>query len=54
MRPGALKICGTDVTVSCTDSDAVNAYVFINMMPFAKANIIFPDVLRQDNCYGAR
>jgi len=39
--------------MSCTNNDAVNAYVFVNVMLFTKGNTIFPDILRHDKCYSA-
>ena len=56
MRLEPPKTCCTDVTTSCTNNDAVNAYmnVFVNMLLFTKENIIFRDILRQDKYNSAR
>jgi len=54
MQPGPSKICCIDLTVSCTNSDAINACVFVNVLLFTGENIIFADILRQDKCYSAR
>ena len=34
--PGPPKFCCTDVTTSCTNINAINADVFVNMMLFKK------------------
>ena len=34
-------------------NDAINAYVFVNLMLFTKENNI-PDILSDDKCYSAR
>jgi len=36
------------------NKNAINAYVFFNIMLFSKENITFSDILRQEKCYTAR
>jgi len=38
-RHGPPNICCIDLTASCTNSEAISACVFVNMMLFAKVNI---------------
>jgi len=47
--PGHLKICCTDVTASCTNSVAINVYVFVDVMLIIKKNTIFLNVFWQLN-----
>jgi len=49
-RRGSPTICCIDVTTTCTNNDAISAYVAVNMMLFTKGNIFFPDILMQDKC----
>jgi len=48
------KICYFDVTMNCTNSDAINAYVFVDIVLFTKENTTFSDTLLQDKCDSAR
>jgi len=49
-RPRPPKTCCTDVTTSCTNNDANNDYVFVNIILFTKENIILGEIFRQDKC----
>jgi len=44
------KICYFDVTMNCSNSDAINAYVFVDIVLFTKENTTFSDILLQDKC----
>jgi len=47
------KICCIGATTSSTNSDANNAYVFVNMMMLTEENYIYSNISRQEKCYSA-
>ena len=46
-------MCGTDVTASCTNNVAIIVYVLVDVMLFTMKNIIFLNILRQNERYTA-
>jgi len=51
MQPEAPKICCTDVTESCTNTDTSIAYIFIHMMLFTKEIYFLSFILGTGHIY---